>query len=52
MITLSNCLTSSGLTKSKHVIKSIVQTPLKHWQAWGIDRLSRKPVPAFDHGSW
>ena len=23
--------------------------PLKHWQAWGIDHLSRKPVPMFDH---
>ena len=23
--------------------------PLKPWQAWGIDHLSRKPVPAFDH---
>ena len=22
--------------------------PLKHWQAWGIDHLSRKPVPVFD----
>ena len=23
--------------------------PLKHWQAWGIDHLYRKPVPVFDH---
>jgi len=23
--------------------------PLKHRQAWGIDHLSRKPVPVFDH---
>ena len=23
--------------------------PLKHWQAWGINHLSRKPVPVFDH---
>ena len=22
---------------------------LKHWQAWGIDHLSRKPDPMFDH---
>jgi len=22
--------------------------PLKHCQAWGIDHLSRKPVPGFD----
>ena len=30
--------------KLKHVIKRVVQMPLKHWQAWGIDHLSR-PVP-------
>ena len=30
-------------------MKGIVQIPLKHWQVWGIDHLSRKPVPAFDH---
>ncbi|KAK4816063.1 hypothetical protein QYF61_011071 [Mycteria americana] len=35
--------------KLKHGIKGIVQMPLKHWQAWGIDHLSRKPVPGFDH---
>jgi len=23
--------------------------PLKHWQAWSFDHLSRKPVPVFDH---
>lgn len=23
--------------------------PLKHWQAWGINHFSRKPVPGFDH---
>jgi len=23
--------------------------PVKHRQAWGINHLSRKPVPAFDH---
>jgi len=32
-----------------HIIKGIVQMPLKHWQAWGIDHLSRKPVPMFAH---
>ena len=34
--------------KLKHVVKGIVQMPLKHWQAWGIDHLSRKPVLGFD----
>jgi len=34
--------------KLKH-IKGIVQMPLKHWQAWGIDHLFRKPVPVFGH---
>ena len=34
--------------KLKHVVKGIVQMPLKHWQAWGIDHLSMKPVPEFD----
>jgi len=34
--------------KLKHVIKGIVQMPFKHWQALGIDHLSRKPVPGFD----
>jgi len=33
----------------KHVIKGIVQMPLEHQQAWGIDHLSRKPVPGFHH---
>jgi len=33
----------------KHVIKNIVQMPLKCSQAWGIGRLSRKPDPLFDH---
>jgi len=23
--------------------------PLKHGQAWGVDHLSGKPVPGFDH---
>jgi len=32
--------------KLKHVIKGVVQMPLK---AWGIDHFSRKPVPAFNH---
>jgi len=35
--------------KLKLVVKGIVQTPLKHWQAWGINHLSRKPVPVSDH---
>jgi len=35
--------------KLKHVVKGIVQMPLKHRQGWGIDHLSRKPVPVFDH---
>ena len=35
--------------KLKHVLKGIVQMPLKHRQAWGIDHLSRKPIPGFDH---
>jgi len=30
--------------KLKHVNKGIVWMPLKHWQARGIDHLSRKPV--------
>ena len=33
--------------KLKRGIK--VHMPLKHWQAWGIDHLSSKPVPVFDH---
>jgi len=35
--------------KLKHVVKGIVQMPLKRWQAWGIDHLSSKPVPSLDH---
>jgi len=35
--------------KFKHVIKGIFRRALKHWQAWGIDHLSRKTVPVFDH---
>jgi len=27
----------------------MVQAPLKHCQAWGIDHLCRKPVAVFDH---
>ena len=34
--------------KLKHV-KGILQMPLKQWQAWGIDHLSRKHVPVLDH---
>lgn len=26
----------------------MVQMPLKHWHAWGIDPLSGKPIPVFD----
>lgn len=26
----------------KHVAKGIVQVPVKHWQSWGTDCLSRK----------
>lgn len=29
-------------------VKGNVQTPLKHWQAWGIDHLPRAPVPEFE----
>jgi len=43
------CLTTPGPTKLTHVIRGIVQTPLQHQQAWGIDPLSGKPVPVFDH---
>lgn len=32
--------------KLEHVIKVIIQTPLK--QAWGIDHLPRKPVTVID----
>jgi len=35
--------------KLSHVIKGIVQTPLKHRQDWGINHLSRKPVSVLDH---
>jgi len=34
--------------KLKHIIKGNVQVPHKHWRAWGIDDLSRKPVPVSD----
>lgn len=34
--------------KLQHVIKGIVQRPLRHWQTGVIDSLSRKPVPVFD----
>ena len=29
--------------------EGIVQMPLAHWQAWGINQVSRKPVPVFEH---
>lgn len=35
--------------KLRHVIKGIVQIPLKHWQAWDINHLSKKTVPVFNH---
>ncbi|PKU36123.1 aryl hydrocarbon receptor nuclear translocator-like protein 2 isoform x1 [Limosa lapponica baueri] len=35
--------------KLKHVVKGIIQMPLKHWHTSDIDHLSRKPVPVFDH---
>jgi len=35
--------------KLKHVMKGIVQIPLKHRQVWGIDHLSRRPVPVCDN---
>jgi len=35
--------------KLKDVIKGIAQMPLEHRQAWGINHLSRRPVPVFDH---
>lgn len=33
----------------KPAAKDIVQMPLKHWQAWGMDQLSRMTVPVFDN---
>lgn len=36
----------------KQVIKDTVRMPLKPWQAWGTDHLSKKPVPVFDHPLW
>jgi len=38
--------------KLKDNNKGIVQMPLEHWQAWGINHITRKPVPVFDqsHG--
>lgn len=33
--------------KLKHIIKG--PECLKHWQAWGIDRLSRRFIAVFDH---
>ena len=35
--------------KLQHVIEAIVQMPLKQRQAWGMDHLSRKPVPLFPY---
>jgi len=41
--------TIQGHQKLEHVIKGIVQMPLKHCQAWGIRHLSGKPLPVSDH---
>ena len=35
--------------KLKHIIKGSVQIPFEHWQAWGFDYLSRKPLPVLNH---
>lgn len=35
--------------KLKHIITGIIQTPLKHLQADGINHFSGKPVPVFNH---
>lgn len=32
----------------KCIIKSITQMPFEHWQQWGINHFSRKPVPVSD----
>lgn len=28
----------------EQVVKGIDQMPLKHWQAWGIEHISKNPV--------
>jgi len=35
--------------KFKRAIMGVVQTLLRHCQAWGTARLSRKPPPGFGH---
>lgn len=35
--------------KLKHVNEGIIQIPLEHWQASGINHPARKPVPVSDH---
>ena len=35
--------------KWKHINEGIVQMPVEHWQAWGINQLSKKSVPEFSH---
>lgn len=37
----------------QRVNEGIVQVPVEHWQAWGINHLSEKPVTVFDcpHGN-
>lgn len=47
VITWSNCLTTLGLTKLKHLVNDIDQ--IKHSQPWGISHLSSKPIPMSDH---
>ena len=34
--------------KLKCIIESIIQKPFEQWQSWGINHLTRKPVPVFD----
>lgn len=33
----------------KRVVRDIEQMPPEHWRAWGINRVSREPVPGFEH---
>lgn len=35
--------------KLKHIIKSVIQMPFEHLQAWSTTHIIRKPVPLFDH---
>lgn len=38
----------SSNQKLRHVIEGTAQMPVEHWQALGINHVSRKPVPGFD----